>query len=107
MIVYFLDLTDSTVDTPETVPYFRTTNPELLHKKDRGRPTEAVVVMKRKGFGEGDVFEHVPGAEVLDLEEPEVSEPPVRAGKRKRGDDEDEDDSGMEVDDEEEEVRSI
>ena len=64
------------------------------------------MVMKRKGFGEGDVFEHVPGAEVLDLEEPEVSEPPVRAGKRKRGDDEDEDDSGMEVDDEEE-VRSI
>ena len=64
------------------------------------------MVMKRKGFGEGDVFEHVPGAEVLDLVEPEVSEPPVRAGKRKRGDDEDEDDSGMEVDDEEE-VRSI
>ena len=63
------------------------------------------MVMKRKGFGEGDVFEHVPGAEVLDLVEPEVSEPPVRAGKRKRGDDEDEDDSGMEVDDEEE-VRS-
>ena len=61
--------------------------------------------MKRKGFGEGDVFEHVPGAEVLDLEDPEVQEP-IRAGKRKRGDDEEEEDSGME-EDEDEEVKCL
>ena len=29
--------------------FYRSTHPELLHKKDRGRPTEAVVAMKRKG----------------------------------------------------------
>jgi protein SDA1 len=45
----------------------RTTNPELLHKKDRGRPTEAVLTLQRRGYGEQEVLESVPGAEVLRL----------------------------------------
>ena len=45
------------------IQLFRVTNPELLYKKDRGRPTEAVVTMKRKQFGELDAKEFVPGAE--------------------------------------------
>jgi len=48
------------------IQLFRVTNPELLYKKDRGRPTEAVVTMKRKQFGELDVKNFVPGAEVID-----------------------------------------
>jgi hypothetical protein len=47
----------------------RTTNPELLHKKDRGRPTEAVLTLQRRGYGEQEVLESVPGAEVLRLNE--------------------------------------
>ncbi len=48
-------------------PTHRTTNPELLHKKDRGRPTEAVLTLQRRGYGEQEVLESVPGAEVLRL----------------------------------------
>jgi hypothetical protein len=50
-------------------PKLRTTNPELLHKKDRGRPTEAVLTLQRRGYGEQEVLESVPGAEVLRLNE--------------------------------------
>jgi protein SDA1 len=86
------------------IQLFRSTNPELLHKKDRGRPTEAVVTMKRKGYGEGDIFEAVPGAEVLDVEEPEIEpeEPTKLSGKRKRGDDDEDEDEDMEEDEDEE-----
>jgi protein SDA1 len=44
-------------------------NPELLHKKDRGRPTEAVLTMQQRGYGEQEVLEAVPGAEVVSLQE--------------------------------------
>lgn len=49
-----------------TISILRTSLPELLHKRDRGRPTEAVVEMANKKFGEKEVYQHVPGAEVLD-----------------------------------------
>ncbi len=52
----------------------RTTNPELLHKKDRGRPTEAVLTLQRRGYGEQEVLESVPGAEVLRLNESQEQE---------------------------------
>jgi hypothetical protein len=52
----------------------RTTNPELLHKKDRGRPTEAVLTLQRRGYGEQEVLESVPGAEVLKLNESQEQE---------------------------------
>ncbi|XP_054271250.1 protein SDA1 homolog [Macrosteles quadrilineatus] len=44
---------------------YRHTAPTLLHKRDRGKPTEASVELKLKNFGEMDVPEAVPGAEVL------------------------------------------
>merc|ERR1712106_1034592 len=53
------------------IQLFRTICPDLLHKKDRGRPTEATVEVKRKEFGELDVKEFVPGAEVVDVNEEE------------------------------------
>jgi protein SDA1 len=52
----------------------RTTNPELLHKKDRGRPTEALLTLQRRGYGEQEVLESVPGAEVLRLNESQEQE---------------------------------
>lgn len=44
---------------------FRNTRPELLHKKDRGRPTEASMEIKGKQYGEIDAKDYIPGAEVL------------------------------------------
>lgn len=47
---------------------FRTTRPELLHKKDRGRPTEATEELTMIDYGKVDAKDYIPGAEVL-LEE--------------------------------------
>ncbi|XP_014481639.1 PREDICTED: protein SDA1 homolog [Dinoponera quadriceps] len=44
---------------------FRRIMPDLLHKKDRGRPTEANVVIEAPKYGEVRASEFVPGAEVL------------------------------------------
>lgn len=44
---------------------YRSSMPELLHKKDRGRPTEASVELKSKKYGEIDARNYIPGAEVL------------------------------------------
>merc|ERR1719450_1798332 len=71
------------------IQLFRTTCPELLHKRDRGRPTEATIDLKRKEFGETDAAEFVPGAEVIEEEEEEDES------------DDAENDSGEESDDEE------
>ena len=53
---------------------FRETHPELLARKDRGRPTEANAELKAEGrreYGVEAVYDHVPGAEVLDPNAPE------------------------------------
>lgn len=52
---------------------FRNTRPELLHKKDRGRPTEAMAELTSKSYGEVDAKDYIPGAEVL-LKENDDSE---------------------------------
>lgn len=44
---------------------YRLSMPKLLHKKDRGRPTEASIELKVKQFGEINAKDYVPGAEVL------------------------------------------
>jgi protein SDA1 len=44
---------------------FRQTMPDLLHKKDKGRPTEATVTLEPLKYGDVPVKEFVPGAEVL------------------------------------------
>merc|ERR1712106_1246760 len=48
------------------IQLFRSICPDLLHKRDRGRPTEATVEVKAREFGESDVKEFVPGAEVVE-----------------------------------------
>jgi len=63
------------------IQLYRTTHPELLHKKDRGRPTEATAeLMTTEGrkYGEISVKDYIPGAEVLQAaEEHEVSDKEV------------------------------
>lgn len=47
------------------IQLFRQLRPELLHKKDRGKPTEASLDKKARNYGEVDSKTYVPGAEVL------------------------------------------
>lgn len=44
---------------------FRRTMPDMLHKKDRGRPTEANVMIKSSNYGEVRAKDFIAGAEVL------------------------------------------
>ncbi|KAL4092060.1 hypothetical protein QTP88_026633 [Uroleucon formosanum] len=44
---------------------YRSSMPHLLHKKDRGRPTEASLEIVARKYGEVDAKEFVPGAEIL------------------------------------------
>ncbi|XP_006824267.1 protein SDA1 homolog [Saccoglossus kowalevskii] len=47
------------------IQLFRTVNPTLLHKKDRGKPTDFSKEIKVKEYGEVVAPDFVPGAEVL------------------------------------------
>ncbi|XP_054612865.1 protein SDA1 homolog [Dunckerocampus dactyliophorus] len=51
------------------IQLFRNLNPQMLHKKDRGRPTEASAEAKVKDYGELGAKDYIPGAEVLEVEE--------------------------------------
>nr|CAG4640710.1 EOG090X030C [Eulimnadia texana] len=53
---------------------FRTTNPQLLHRKDRGRPTEAMGELQTKAYGALEAKDYVPGAEAVALDPDEASE---------------------------------
>merc|ERR1712130_1013781 len=70
------------------IQLFRTTCPELLHKRDRGRPTEATIDLKRKEFGETDAAEFVPGAEVVEDEEEEDESDAENDSEEESGDEE-------------------
>lgn len=68
---------------------FRQHHPELLHKRDRGRASEASDELKTLKYGEVDAKSYIPGAEVL-LKAP-------KEGTNKAGDDSD--GSWIDVDD--------
>ncbi|XP_059214708.1 protein SDA1 homolog [Centropristis striata] len=51
------------------IQLFRNLNPHMLHRKDRGRPTEASTEAKIKDYGELEAKDYIPGAEVLEVEE--------------------------------------
>eukprot|EP00096_Caligus_rogercresseyi_P013657 TRINITY_DN6281_c0_g1_i1.p1 TRINITY_DN6281_c0_g1~~TRINITY_DN6281_c0_g1_i1.p1 ORF type:complete len:735 (-),score=224.55 TRINITY_DN6281_c0_g1_i1:91-2106(-) len=70
------------------IAHYRLSNPELLHKKDRGRPTEAVAEIGRRNYGELDAQSFVPGAEALEVEE--------ESQERESDGDDDRDSSGWE-----------
>lgn len=68
------------------ISLYRTQLPNLLHKKDRGRPTEATVEIKELKYGESIAHETIPGAEILLKTLPEVI-----VNESDQSDDEDED----------------
>lgn len=47
------------------IALFRSTMPDLLNKKDRGRPTEATMFLESLQYGKVNARTFVPGAEVL------------------------------------------
>ncbi|KAI1286748.1 Protein SDA1 -like protein [Halotydeus destructor] len=47
------------------IQFYRVTNPQMLRRKDRGRPTEETKNMKPLEYGQLDSKNYVPGAEVL------------------------------------------
>ena len=81
------------------ITLFRSLAPELLHKKDRGRPTEATTLAKMKQFGESDVVDFIAGAEVLGEEENDEEE----GEDNESGEGEDSEDEEEEEDEEVEE----
>lgn len=72
------------------IQLFRRTRPELLHKKDRGRPTEASAEHISLRYGEVVPHDHISGAEVLVGEENHKDE--VDIGSESEDDDDDDSD---------------
>ncbi|XP_060535794.1 protein SDA1 homolog [Cylas formicarius] len=68
------------------VQLFRSLRPELLHKKDRGRPTEASAEIEPIDYGKMDAKDYVPGSEVLLA----VEDDAVEIDSGSEGDDDDE-----------------
>ncbi|XP_022120066.2 protein SDA1 homolog isoform X2 [Pieris rapae] len=63
------------------IQLYRQSMPKMLHKKDRGRPSEASFDLKTKQYGEMDIKDYVPGSEVL-LEKEDITES-AKKGARK------------------------
>ncbi|XP_020340331.1 protein SDA1 homolog [Oncorhynchus mykiss] len=56
------------------IQLFRSLDPKMLHKRDRGRPTELSTEAKIQDYGEMGAKTYIPGAEVLEVEEKEEGE---------------------------------
>ncbi|XP_051907505.1 protein SDA1 homolog [Hippocampus zosterae] len=78
------------------IQLFRNLNPQMLHKKDRGRPTEALSEARVKDYGELGAKDYIPGAEVLEVEE-EVKEGEEDGWESVSVSDEDEDGEWVDV----------
>lgn len=63
------------------IQLYRQSMPDMLHKKDRGRPTEASVELKNKKYGETEIKDYIPGSEIL-LEKEEIKETEKKKSKR-------------------------
>lgn len=70
------------------IQLYRQSMPNLLHKKDRGRPTEALAELKSKQYGEMDIKSYIPGSEVL-LEKKEVKSGDNKKKPKKKGENSD------------------
>ncbi|XP_060067662.1 protein SDA1 homolog [Ylistrum balloti] len=78
---------------------YRRVNPELLHKRDRGKPTEATEEQKNIQYGDLNAHQAVPGAEVLSSKIELDNEQTGEADDTKEGwescsEDEDDDEDG-------------
>ncbi|KAJ3605425.1 hypothetical protein NHX12_027472 [Muraenolepis orangiensis] len=51
------------------IQLFRSLGPQMLHKRDRGRPTESSAEARILNYGELEAKDYIPGAEVLEVVE--------------------------------------
>lgn len=51
------------------IQLFRDLNPHMLHRRDRGKPTESSKEAKIQSYGELEAKDYIPGAEVLEVKE--------------------------------------
>uniref|UniRef100_A0A9J8B5E5 Protein SDA1 n=1 Tax=Cyprinus carpio carpio TaxID=630221 RepID=A0A9J8B5E5_CYPCA len=51
------------------IQLFRDLKPQMLHRRDRGKPTESSKEAKIQNYGELEAKDYIPGAEVLEVEE--------------------------------------
>ncbi|XP_072040990.1 protein SDA1 homolog [Amphiura filiformis] len=80
------------------IQLFRNVNPELLHKRDRGKPTEQSTAVKATEYGELVAPDYIPGAEVLPgTEEVAKEKQDNEDGWQSASDDEDSDGSWQDV----------
>ncbi|XP_038212146.1 protein SDA1 homolog [Zerene cesonia] len=77
------------------IQLYRQSMPKMLHKKDRGRPSEASLELKTKKYGEIDIKDYVPGSEVL-LESEEIVEK-KKVSKKTKNEIEDSEDEWVDV----------
>ncbi|KAF5302674.1 hypothetical protein FQA39_LY10170 [Lamprigera yunnana] len=77
---------------------FRKVRPELLHKKDRGRPTEATAEIVSKEYAQLDAKDYISGAEVLLKENKEEIEVDSECGS--------DDDGWIDIPDSDDELRN-
>ncbi|KAG7477110.1 hypothetical protein MATL_G00090680 [Megalops atlanticus] len=80
------------------IQLFRSLNPQMLHKKDRGKPTEASVEAKIQDYGVLEAKDFIPGAEVLELEEEKAKDEAEEEEWESASMSEDDDDDGEWVD---------
>lgn len=72
------------------IQLYRQSMPDMLHKRDRGRPSEASIELKNKKYGEMEIKDYIPGSEVL-LEKEEIKDSDKKNNKKsnKKKDDSD------------------
>ncbi|XP_026488272.2 protein SDA1 homolog [Vanessa tameamea] len=72
------------------IQLYRQSMPSLLHKRDRGRPSEASIELKTKKYGELEIKDYIPGSEVL-LEKEEIKEKKGKKKTKNKAEDSDDD----------------
>ena len=77
------------------VSFYRSSHPEMLPKKERGRPNEALAEESAAKYGESKAKDFIPGAEVVEYE---VDDTDKNSNSRKRKRNDDDDDSEDESD---------
>uniref|UniRef100_A0AAY4EHM8 Protein SDA1 n=1 Tax=Denticeps clupeoides TaxID=299321 RepID=A0AAY4EHM8_9TELE len=71
------------------IQLFRDLNPQMLHRKDRGKPTESSKEAKIQDYGELQARDYIPGAEVLEVEKEEEDEEGWESASMSEDDDDD------------------
>ncbi|KAG5272775.1 hypothetical protein AALO_G00169160 [Alosa alosa] len=77
------------------IQLFRSLNPHMLHRKDRGKPTESSIEAQIQSYGELGAKDYIPGAEILEVDKEEGDED--EDGWESASDEEDDDGEWVDV----------